>query len=198
MDADKAILKLFRTQDRPDNMPRLLKRGRRDDLGKLFKTLKFTRGVEVGTKRGEFAETLCRAHPDMQLFCIDPWTAYDSGPGLIGQAWQDKMFAQAAKRLAEYKVSIIRKTSMDAVKEFEEQSIDFVFIDGNHTFDHVMLDLIHWAKRVRKGGIVSLHDYRAGQWAGVVEAVNAYTASHAVWPWYATREREPTVFWVVR
>ena len=48
---------------------------------------------------------------------------------------------------------------MDAVKDFENESIDFVYIDGNHGFKFITEDIYEWSKKVRKGGIISGHDY---------------------------------------
>jgi len=192
MNAHKVILDTFSTADRPDSMPRLLRRGTRDDLGKVFKALGYQSGAEIGTRKGDFAKILCLAHPDMHLWCVDPWMGYNN----VSQKRQDNIYPHAMKQLAEYNATLIRKTSMDAVLDFEDESLDFVYIDGNHKFDFVMLDLIHWAPKVRKDGIVALHDYRAGHWAGVVEAVDAYTKSHDIRPWYVTREGEPSAFWV--
>ena len=63
-DANQVILEVFKSPRRPDNMPRLLKRGTREDLGEVFKILGYEAGVEVGTQRGIFAEALCQRHPD--------------------------------------------------------------------------------------------------------------------------------------
>lgn len=41
---------------------------------------------------------------------------------------------------------------MDAVGEIEDGSLDFVFIDGNHSFEAVREDLMHWSRKVRPGG----------------------------------------------
>lgn len=189
----EVISEIFGTRQRGDNMPRLLRRGSRDDLGTMTKMLGLYEGVEVGTKRGEFAEILCRGNPNLHLRCVDPWAAYNN----ISQDYQDKVYPQAVDRLSRYNVTIIRRASMEAVIEFDDKSLDFVYIDGNHMFNHAMLDLIHWHEKVRSGGIMALHDYRPGQWAGVVQAVDAYTHCHDIRPWYVTREREPTAFWVV-
>jgi predicted O-methyltransferase YrrM len=67
--------------------------------------------------------------------------------------------ANAVGRLARYNCEIIRKTSMDAVKDFVDNSLDFVYIDGNHKFEYVVNDLAEWSKKVRPGGIVSGHDW---------------------------------------
>ena len=48
---------------------------------------------------------------------------------------------------------------MEAVKQFKDGSLDFVYIDGNHTFEYVINDIAEWSKKVRKGGIISGHDY---------------------------------------
>jgi hypothetical protein len=88
---------------------------------------------------------------------------------------------------------------MDAVRDIELESLDFVYIDGNHSFDYVMQDLIEWSKRVRRGGIVSGHDYYHFRNAGVVEAVDVYTHCHGIKEWFLTNEQKSkSFFWVKR
>jgi hypothetical protein len=85
---------------------------------------------------------------------------------------------------------------MDAVRKIKNESLDFVYIDGFHDFDWVMPDLIFWAQKVRRHGIVAGHDYYPFFRAGVMFAVDAYTRAHNINDWYVTREKEPTWFWV--
>jgi hypothetical protein len=54
---------------------------------------------------------------------------------------------------------MILELSMDAVKRFKDDSIDFVYIDANHQDPYVTQDIAEWTRRVRSGGIVSGHDY---------------------------------------
>ena len=76
------------------------------------------------------------------------------------------------------------------------ESLDFVYIDGNHHFDFVMQDIIEWSKKVRAGGVVSGHDYYRFRNAGVVDAVNTYTHAHQIWEWFITDEpKEKSFFW---
>ena len=49
--------------------------------------------------------------------------------------------------------------SMDALKDFEDQSLDFVYIDANHDFLNFTMDLHYWMKKVKPRGIISGHDY---------------------------------------
>jgi predicted O-methyltransferase YrrM len=46
-----------------------------------------------------------------------------------------------------------------AADDFLDNSLDFVYIDAGHRFDDVVQDIIKWTKKVRKGGIISGHDY---------------------------------------
>jgi len=48
---------------------------------------------------------------------------------------------------------------MEAVEDFKDESLDFVYIDGHHGFRYVAEDLCEWTQKVKKGGIVSGHDY---------------------------------------
>ena len=87
-------------------------------------------------------------------------------------------------------------TSMEAVSKIPDASLDFVYIDGRHEFDFIMMDLIAWAPKVRAGGIVSGHDYYQFYRGGVVHAVNAYVLGHNIKEWFVTREKECSFFWV--
>lgn len=170
---------------------------KRDQLPKLFNELGFTTGAEIGVERGKFSEVLCRDNPNMvKLYCIDPWFPYEGNRRGGGKEKQMAAFEEAKERLEKYPVEMIRCQSMETINSFSENSLDFVYIDGNHDFDYVMQDLIEWAKKVRPGGIIAGHDYYHFHNSGVIEAVDAYILAHGVRHWYLTDERESTWFWV--
>lgn len=130
----------------------------REELPELFQQLGFTTGVEIGVFRGGFTERLCMA--GLKMYAIDPWLPF-KGAGRSQQvlANQEAQYEDTVKRLKRYDCEIIRKTSMEAVVDFADQSIDFVYIDGNHQFRYIAEDIFEWTKKVRRGGIVSGHDY---------------------------------------
>lgn len=68
-------------------------------------------------------------------------------------------------------VSPIRKPSVEAAAEFEDGSIDIVFIDACHEYPCVRADIDAWLPKVKKGGIISGHDYYWGE-HGVKKAVD--------------------------
>lgn len=170
-------------------MPIELRDFHRNDLAQLFAELGFKRGAEIGVAEGKYSEVLVKANPQVELHCIDPWYSYPTNPQ--GKTKQRHEFAynEAKRKMEGYNAHLIRKASIDAVRDFETDSLDFVYVDGNHLFDFVMLDLIAWSNKVRSGGIVSGDDYYAldqKRWVGggVVEAVQAYTNAHQIPIWY--------------
>jgi len=183
----------FRDKDRPIPWGSSM-RYTRDRLGGLFADAGYTKGAEVGVRKGKFSRVLCKANPDLHMFCVDPWMPY--GGRKYTKEKQDGLYEVAQKTLEPYNVTFIRKTSMEGVRDFEEGSLDFVYIDGNHLFDFVMEDIIHWSRRVRSGGIIAVHDFHYGSNVEVVEAVMAYTRANHIDPWYVTKESQPTAYWV--
>lgn len=131
----------------------------RSDLTVKFKELGFTKGAEIGTDRGLYAEEICKNNPGVKLYCIDPWKIYPDNTDYLDQHLLDKNYYFAKRRLAPYNVEIIKKSSMDVIKDFEDNSLDFVYIDANHNFKYALEDINEWSKKVRPGGIVSGHDY---------------------------------------
>jgi hypothetical protein len=62
--------------------------------------------------------------------------------------------------------------SSKASSQFEDGSVDTIFIDAGHTYDAVKNDIISWVPKIKKGGIVSGHDYRESWKNDVIKAVN--------------------------
>jgi predicted O-methyltransferase YrrM len=183
---------------RSDQIPPIRIKGfTRAKLAELFAELGFTKGAEIGVAEGHYSLVLCQTIPNLKLSCVDLWDTYYRGTTkLKDKIMQDWALEQAHEKLDKYNPKFIRKSSMDAVKDFEDNSLDFVYIDGDHSFDFVMQDIIEWSKKVKPGGIVSLHDYYRFRGAGVVNAVDAYIAAHQIHEWFLDDQRETGVFWV--
>ena len=190
-DISEKIWKRFKIYEN-DNLPFRGNAGTRNDLAKIMGESGFKTGAEIEVCEGLYSEILCSSIPDLKLLCVDPWCAYDN----ISANFAKKRYDDAIERLGKYNVEFIKKTSMEAVKDVPNESLDFVYIDGNHDFNYVVMDIIEWGKRIKKGGIIAGHDYYHFFRAGVVTAVDAYTRAHNIYPWYLTREREPSWFWI--
>lgn len=174
----------------------------RDDLPLFFKEMGYKVGAEIGVYKGWFAERFCKE--GLKMYAIDCWAPY---PGFDRMSHnrmdrQEVIYQKAKKRLSRYSdVTLIRKKSMDALDDIEDESLDFVYIDGNHKLRYVTEDICEWSKKVRKGGIVAGHDYihpsrlskrsRAWEKAHVMFAVDAYVKSFRIKNWYVLGEMQP-------
>lgn len=143
-------------------------------------------GVEVGTDHGKYAQQLCEGIPGLSLYCVDPWVPYKEGDEVHDQEEMDNIYNEAQQRLEPYDVLFHKRTSMDAVKLFDDNFQDFVFIDGNHSYENVLEDITEWTKKVKPGGIVAGHDYKVDTVNdyGVIEAVEKYTKDNHICPWF--------------
>lgn len=194
-DLDAKIIKWFGIRGtKGSNIPYLIKRTRYG-IAQFLAEHEFNSGVEVGTRRGKYAKFLCDRNPKLRLLCVDPWAPYMGRK--YTKSLQDVIYREALQNLASYKnITILRKTSIEALLDVIDRSLDFAFIDGDHGFDAVIMDIICWSRKVHKNGLVIVHDYYHWGKAGVVHAVDAYTRAHHIDPWFVTKEKEPTALWV--
>lgn len=117
------------------------------------------KGAEVGVAEGYFSECILKTW-DGYLYCIDAWADL---PGYAEEYPQEENYRSCLARLAPYegKYEIVRKTSLEAASSFEDESLDFVYLDADHTYQGVLADLEAWYPKVVKGGIFCGDDYGA-------------------------------------
>jgi hypothetical protein len=117
---------------------------------------------------------------------VDPWIRLNGNEeGVADHKLRGRAWTKLKMKSVEAALGVV-----------EDESLDFVYIDGDHSFDAVMLDLILWSRKVRKGGFVGGHDYYRFRNAGVVPAVDCYTREHNIHEWFLTDERTPSFFWL--
>ena len=155
----------------------------------IFKELGFTSGAEIGVLYGEYSEKLCKALPDTQIYSIDPWRFYPVHNNFRKEWRYEPMYQRVVKFLAPYKNShIIRKPSVEAAQDFPNDSLDFVFIDGDHRFQAVTNDIAEWTKKVRIGGIIAGHDFVRGasetDYVHILQVVPAWCDAYKIHPWF--------------
>ncbi len=154
------------------------------NLANLPRELDFKVGVEVGVARGDYSKKLCEANPQMKIYGVDSWYVY-TGCNDYTQKKLDSFYERAKKQLAPFSnYEIIKEFSMDAIRKFEDGSLDFVYIDANHEDPYITEDIVEWSKKVRSGGIVSGHDYFNRRSFDVIEATQKYTKDNNIKPWF--------------
>ena len=115
--------------------------------------------VEIGTWEGDFSYALLKHTKCKKVYCIDPYKhfeddSYPDGMNSLSQEQFDKKYETVRARFAEFgdRVEFLRMSSVDAAVRFADESVDFVYIDGNHDYSFVLLDIMTWWPKVRVGG----------------------------------------------
>ncbi|HBC44848.1 TPA: hypothetical protein DCZ81_01650 [Candidatus Collierbacteria bacterium] len=159
----------------------------REELAELFHELGFKIGAEIGVLGGDYSAFMCQTNPDLKLFCIDSWGTGEHKK----REYHLRKYEEAKVKLAPYNTTIIYKLSMDAVKDFADRSLDFVYIDANHEPQFVEEDIREWSKKVKVGGIVSGHDYALR----LAKVVDEYIKDHDLDLQLTTLESENISWW---
>lgn len=104
----------------------------------------------------------------VKYIAIDPHQAYqDWGPDVSYGAMSEQTMSRVGDKFLEnleaydkkHVVQYIKKTSDDAKDDIKDESLDFLFIDGNHATDFVYSDCVNYWPKIKKGGIMSGHDW---------------------------------------
>lgn len=177
--------------------PIVIQQVNRTIMARFLAELNFKIGAEIGVAQGNHAKTLCEHNPNLKLYAVDVWKQYDGYNEYENRT--EKYFELATETLKPYNCELIRKFSMDAVKDFKDNSLDFVYIDGGHDFKNATDDICEWSKKVRVGGIVFGHDYKGrskGRYVRDVKyVVQAYCYAKDIRPWFVLDNRiEDPVF----
>tara|TARA_R100000657_G_scaffold17350_2_gene14630 strand:+ start:65 stop:700 length:636 start_codon:yes stop_codon:yes gene_type:complete len=144
--------------------------------------------VEVGTWLGQSAaflavELINNGNSDNIKFdCVDTWegsSEHLNKDGLIEHIWEkhdennncilyekytytsDELYDKFLSNIEPVKhiINPIKMKSVDAAKLYDDSSLDLVFIDAGHEFEHVVDDIKAWLPKIRPYGIIAGHDY---------------------------------------
>ena len=131
-------------------------------------------GFEIGTNDGYNAFSMFYYLKNLRkLICIDPFYEYIED-GVI-QKYSVGKYLKARELLSEYddKLTFIKKESEQAIHELADNSLDFGYIDGNHSYEYVKKDIELYSKKIKKNGVLGGHDFSASHF-GVAIAVFEY------------------------
>jgi hypothetical protein len=129
--------------------------------------------AEIGVLRGLFSKHLEALNPK-ELHLIDTWKVWDEeffdDYKNYNQLYWDRMYNNVLSKFSSNDlVKIHRLSSEEAVKNFPDNYFDLIYIDANHSYSFVKQDIELWLPKIKKGGILSGHDYDSD---GVSQAVN--------------------------
>jgi hypothetical protein len=144
-------------------------------LAKLIEPLKPTRGAEIGVRNADTSQHLLQVFPELHLYLVDHYPVYEDGPCKITAEMQAEWYAVALERLRPFedRTCWMLEPSLDAAPALPDAYLDFVFIDAQHTYPSPLNDMRAWWPKVRKGGLMTGHDYL---WPGVRQSLDEFIA----------------------
>ena len=174
-------------------------------LGTVLDTLQLEGpGVEIGVRFGKFSVCMLTTTKLTPYVMVDPWKHY---PATVykdsaneDQAQQDQICINVTRKMRKAfgaRAEILRMESLPAASTFPDNHFVFVYIDANHSYEYVKVDLAAWWPKLRSGGLFAGHDYVQRPAYGVQQAVNEFRAAHNIRHMCTTHaDRSPSWYWV--
>ena len=126
----------------------------------------YGKGVEIGVFKGQFSREILSIWGGT-LYMVDVWRP-------LGEEYEDvsnhkshvNAYSETMSNISgfEERGIMIRSSSKKASEIFPDGSLDFVYIDANHSYDFVCEDIKIWFPKLKKGGIFAGHDYIDIDW----------------------------------
>ena len=184
----------------------------RNQLPILLKKLELAGvGVEVGVQTGIYSEIILKLSNLKRLYSIDCWKSFEGYRDIANKSQIKQYYYYLKTKIRLFKFGkrsrILKKFSKDASRLFKDNSLDFVYIDAQHSYGGCREDIGLWWPKLKKCGVFAGHDYINGKLPegefGVKRAVdelvkkekqklfviNAKIGKDAKWPtWYLIKK----------
>ncbi len=148
--------------------------------------------AEIGSWKGRSTVAICEALQKRggKLFCVDTFAGDPciATLKLSVDLENDEVYTNFLHNTQEYDfLKVVRATSAQGVTQFADGSLDWVFIDADHSFEAVSADVAAWYPKVKPGGILSGHDYG---YFPVIMALRRYFSHVCAWDtiWYVRHD----------
>ena len=133
----------------------------RENIHLLLNQKNYKIGIEIGTFEGDFTNRIL-SNWGGTLYSLDVWAEIDYNE------YRDDSNRKPEDTLHkvidnvkgyENRNVLIRTTSEYGSTMFPDEYFDFVYIDANHKYEYVKKDIEYWYPKIKKGGMISGHDY---------------------------------------
>ncbi len=120
-------------------------------------------GIEIGTFEGDNAESILKTLPIKRLYLVDPYKEYEAYKNDTAFNYLRSAELKARKKLRKFnnKIMWVKKNSAEALRD-TPNNLDFVYIDGNHSYEFVKEDMKNYYKKLKIGGVLAGHDIENG------------------------------------
>jgi hypothetical protein len=125
--------------------------------------------AEIGVYRGQFAAKLLDACPNVgTYYMIDPWRHLDdwNKPANKSDDIFEGFYREAMERTSEHEAKrvVLRGTTTEVLDRIPDASLDFAYVDGDHTLRGITIDLIRVYPKIKDGGWIGGDDFSPSIW----------------------------------
>ena len=140
----------------------------------VLTAIKASTVVEVGVWKGDFAKELLEQCECIErYYMIDPWAKLPdwNKPFNVETQAFDGIYAEAMEKtkFAASKLVVLRGRTKEVIDEIPDGSLDFAYIDGDHTLRGITIDLIKLFPKIKNGGFIGGDDFTSNPWQHDIE-----------------------------
>jgi hypothetical protein len=119
-------------------------------------------GCEIGVCHGFTTKLFLESVPNIKkIYAVDSYPSFVDWDGTrITEERQAETKKRCANRLSEFKdkVSFVYDSSSNFSKQILDDELDFIFVDGDHSYEATLDDITNYWPKVKKGGVFAGHD----------------------------------------
>lgn len=135
----------------------------------LLKAIKAKSMAEVGVWKGDYAKQILEQCDFIdQYYMIDPWANLPdwNKPYNVQSEMFDDIYAEAMDKtsFAADKIVVLRGRTKEVADQIPDNSLDFAYIDGDHTLRGITIDLIQLLPKIKEGGFIGGDDFSNTPW----------------------------------
>ena len=177
----------------------------RDDFLELIDKLNLKIGCEIGVYKGDFSIKILEKTNLNKLYLIDPWKNLNNYNDISNHSNDEfeLILNEVKSKVSSHqdRVEIIRDLSENAVQNFDDNSLDFLYLDADHSYEASKKDVEYWYNKVKPGGIFSGHDYLNGSLPqgefGVKKSIDDFVQKHDL-TLYITNEEQWKSWFIIK
>lgn len=129
------------------------------------------RMLEIGAYMGDSTFIWAASGIFKDIYTIDPHCGEEEANDILGVDWKDVKRNYNTNTRFFNNITLIPDYSYNVVDKFKDGTVDFIYIDANHSYEGVKKDIELFLPKLSKGGIIGGHDYNK-EWSGVIKAVD--------------------------
>lgn len=164
-----------------------------ENIDKEIKKFTNIKWVEIGVRFGYNAENVLNNYDINTIYLIDPYCELPYLTHLFSTEKVKEYKRDAHHRLHDYtnKCVWLEDFSQNVCDEIKNDSIDILYIDGDHSYEAVLQDLKLYYDKVKKGGLIIGDDYNE---EGVRTAIEKFSQMKKI-TYHTSHNDDTDKFW---